>query len=124
MGIARALQREEWHAVFLLGPTELEHWPAEQRRDLEQAFPVLEALPLHHVLTVLSLANAFVGNDSGVSHMAGAIGVRTFTVFGPTDPRVYHPLGDRVEVLRTDPETFITHTSPELQTKVLNSLLK
>ena len=85
---------------------------------------MLEALPLSQVLAVLSLANAFVGNDSGISHMAGAMGVHTFAVFGPTDPRLYRPLGDRVEILRAEAETFATHSAPELQAKVLDALLK
>lgn len=122
--IAGALRARDWNTVFLLGPAELERWDAEQLQDLEEAFPVIEGLPLQQIVAVLSLANAFVGNDSGVSHMAGAMGLRTFTVFGPTDPQVYQPLGERVEVLHADPETFLTHSSPELQTQVLDSLLK
>ena len=85
---------------------------------------MLEDLPLSSILAVLSLANAFVGNDSGVSHLAGAMGIRTFTAFGPTNSQVYHPLGERVEILNADAETFLTCPSPGLQRQVLDSLLK
>ncbi len=124
MGIARALQDREWNAVFMLGPVELERWSREQRLGLERAFPVLEGLPLNRTLAVLSLANAFVGNDSGVRHLAGAMGIRSFAAFGPTNPQVYHPLGERVQVLHADTETFLTCPSPDLQKQVLDSLLK
>jgi len=35
----------------------------------------------------------FLGNDSGLSHVAAALGVPTLAVFGPTDPRQYAPFG-------------------------------
>ena len=107
-----------------MGPAESERWTEAQRRGLEQAFPVLEGLPLGSILAVLSLANGFVGNDSGISHLAGAMGVRSFAAFGPTNPQVYHPLGERVEILHADTERFQTSPSPALQKKVLDSLLK
>src|SRR5690606_28215158 len=41
-------------------------------------------------------AGAYVGNDSGPTHLAGIIGVPTVALFGPTDPRVWCPVGPRV----------------------------
>ena len=37
----------------------------------------------------------FIGNDSGVGHMAAAMGVPTCTLFGPGHPERYHPWGER-----------------------------
>lgn len=37
----------------------------------------------------------FVGNDSGFTHVAAALGVPALGVFGPTDPRQYAPFGPR-----------------------------
>ena len=42
---------------------------------------------------------AFIGNDSGPTHLAAAIGLPTTALFGPTDPDLWHPIGDRVQVL-------------------------
>jgi ADP-heptose:LPS heptosyltransferase len=42
---------------------------------------------------------AFVGNDSGITHLAGYTGVPTVPLFGPTDPVVWRPLGPKVEIL-------------------------
>jgi heptosyltransferase-2 len=39
----------------------------------------------------LSAARAYVGNDSGPKHLAAAVGIPTFTFFGPEDPREWHP---------------------------------
>ena len=49
--------------------------------------------------TVLTGADAFLGNDSGITHLAAATGTCTVTLFGGTDPHVWRPLGLRVEVL-------------------------
>ncbi len=48
----------------------------------------------------MSLADVYVGNDSGPSHLAAALGVPTLAVFGPTDPGSWRPLGVDVEVVR------------------------
>ena len=48
------------------------------------------------------LSSAFVGNDSGVSHLAAAAGARGVVIFGPTDPARWRPLGV-VTVLRRMP---------------------
>ncbi len=37
----------------------------------------------------------YVGNDSGFTHIAAALGVPTLGIFGPTDPRQYAPYGPR-----------------------------
>jgi ADP-heptose:LPS heptosyltransferase len=49
---------------------------------------------------LLRKARAYVGNDSGVSHLAAAFGAPSIVLFGPTDPRVWAPLGPRVRTLR------------------------
>ena len=42
---------------------------------------------------VLERCRAFVGNDSGLGHLAAAAGTPTLTVFGPGHPARYHPWG-------------------------------
>jgi len=44
-------------------------------------------------------AKLYVGNDSGVSHLAGALGIPVVVMFSCTDPRIWHPLGPRVTVV-------------------------
>lgn len=48
---------------------------------------------------VLQRATAFVGNDSGLGHLASAVGTPTLTVFGPGEPLRYHPWGARARWL-------------------------
>ncbi|MEO6325294.1 MAG: glycosyltransferase family 9 protein, partial [Thermoanaerobaculia bacterium] len=46
---------------------------------------------LPELLGVLRSAALFVGNDSGISHLAAAVGIPTAVVFGPTDPDATRP---------------------------------
>jgi Glycosyltransferase family 9 (heptosyltransferase) len=57
--------------------------------------PVVHAtgVSLPRLAALLVESRAYIGNDSGVSHLAAALGVPTVAVFGPTDPAVWAPLG-------------------------------
>ncbi len=81
-------------------PWLLVHGPAEAaQRPAEGAVAALN-LPLRVLARVLSAAGVYVGNDSGVSHLAAAAGAPTLVLFGPTDPALWAPVGPRVRVLR------------------------
>jgi heptosyltransferase-3 len=41
----------------------------------------------------------FIGNDSGISHLAAAVGTPAVALFGPTDPAVWAPRGPSVQVI-------------------------
>ena len=49
----------------------------------------------------LSECGLFVGHDTGVTHLAAAVGTSTVALFGATDPDVWAPLGDHVRVMRS-----------------------
>jgi len=53
---------------------------------------------------VLARAGLYLGNDSGVSHLAAAWGAPVLALFGPTDPAQWAPVGPRVKVLRAQDE--------------------
>lgn len=52
---------------------------------------------------VLQQSALYVGNDSGTTHLAAAIGCPTVALFGPTDPARYAPRGERVAVVSAPP---------------------
>jgi heptosyltransferase-3 len=60
----------------------------------------------------LSQAMLFIGHDSGVTHLAAATGIRTITLFGPTDPVIWAPSGDHVTVIQS-PDRTMTGLSVE-----------
>jgi ADP-heptose:LPS heptosyltransferase len=57
-------------------------------------------LPLRALGAALARAGLFLGNDSGISHLAAACGTRTLALFGPTDPAQWAPVGRAVRTLR------------------------
>jgi heptosyltransferase-3 len=56
-------------------------------------------LPLPVLAAVLE-DSIFVGHDSGISHLAAAAGAKCTLLFGPTDPDVWAPMNENVEVIR------------------------
>jgi heptosyltransferase-3 len=66
-------------------------------------YSVLTERPLIELAAVLAACDLYVGNDSGISHLAGLCGAPTVAVFGPTDPQLWRPLGRWVRVVRRYP---------------------
>jgi heptosyltransferase-2 len=124
LALARELESRGIQAVFLLGPAEQERWDGNTKRRIGQHVKVLPLLSLEEVLAVLSRADAFVGNDSGISHMAGGLGRKTVVVFGPTDPAVYRPIGPQVTVFRDPTDGFTQRPSVDLQQEILAHLAR
>jgi Glycosyltransferase family 9 (heptosyltransferase) len=58
-------------------------------------------LPARVLGAALARAAAYVGNDSGVTHLAAAWGAPTVALYGPTDPGVWSPVGPRVAIVRS-----------------------
>ena len=73
--------------------------PADRRLDLVGAGDLLT------VAALLARTNLFIGNDSGLMHMAAAMGVPTLGLFGPSPDAIYAPWGRTTAVVRT-PESY------------------
>ena len=120
--IAERLRSNELEVVFLLGPAEMDRLRPSEKVSIHSAAKCMAHLSLAHVIAVLSCADGFVGNDSGVTHLAAGIGLRTVALFGPTNPTVYRPLGPSVTVLQDDEGGFAEQPSHRLQKAVLDAL--
>jgi ADP-heptose:LPS heptosyltransferase len=123
LAVARMLEKEGTDSVFLLGPAEMERFGESAITYIRELGNLITDLPLSDVLAVLSCSRAFLGNDSGITHLAAAVGIRTVAVFGPTDPAVYAPIGPAVTILRNDAPDFTGATSEDLQNKAAAVLL-
>ena len=88
------LTKDAFDAVILLGGPNDRERAASVAEDC--ALPCLNlcgTTSLLQAAAVLARARAFVGNDSGLGHLASAVGTATLTVFGPGRPLRYHPWG-------------------------------
>jgi heptosyltransferase-3 len=47
----------------------------------------------------IATASVYIGNDSGISHLAAAVGTPVVAIFQATDPRIWAPRGAHVRVL-------------------------
>ncbi|MDB6171491.1 MAG: hypothetical protein JWL59_802 [Chthoniobacteraceae bacterium] len=76
----------------------------EERLDaIQNAFGrsahIARHLPLPHLAAVLARCRLFLGHDSGISHLAAAVGTPSVLLFGPTDPAVWAPANPHVIVM-------------------------
>lgn len=82
----------QFDAIILLGSTADRDSCAQIEANL--TLPCINLAGKTNLLqatAVLQQVRLFVGNDSGLGHLAAATGTPTVTVFGPGDPHRYHP---------------------------------
>ena len=72
-------------------------WCAGPQDELPEA--AIRIPDLYQLACRLSAAAVFIGNDSGIAHLAAAVGTPVVALFGPTAPRVWAPRGPKVRVL-------------------------
>jgi ADP-heptose:LPS heptosyltransferase len=91
-------------------------WPLERYRELadllEPHMPVrwcagpeeplagaVRIDDLYELACWLATARVYIGNDSGITHLAAAVGTPVVALFGPTEPRIWAPRGDHIRVI-------------------------
>ena len=97
---AECVNRLAEPVILVEGPADAEAC-RECAAAIAPSLPVVRATewPLPRLAALLTESRAYLGNDSGVSHFAAALGAPTVVVFGPTDPAVWAPLGSSVSVV-------------------------
>ena len=65
----------------------------------EERLELAEHLPLNRLAKRLAKCCGFVGHDSGVTHIASALGLPTLVLWGPSREAIWRPLGENVRVL-------------------------
>jgi len=86
--------------------------PAEETLVAPRGSILAREWPLRVLGAALARAGLFLGNDSGVSHLAAAAGAPTLALFGPTDPAQWAPVGPRVATLRP-PSASLADLDPD-----------
>ncbi len=101
--LVRTLKEESGSKILIvLGPAEGPEVQKAFEREGETRFVLAKGLSLLQLGSIMEGCWFFVGNDSGISHMAAALGLPTIVIFGPTDHRVWSPKGERTFVVRRE----------------------
>ncbi len=100
--VSRALAWEHrLQVIWVAGPAEAALLPYLAALARAQGQVLLANQPLEQLAAVLSRSRLYLGNDSGVTHLAAAAGAGgVLALFGPTDPQVWAPWGKQVRILQ------------------------
>jgi heptosyltransferase-2 len=101
--LAKALTAEG-HTVWVLGSPNESPLAAEITRAGGPHARDLTSTDLRDAVLALKLARAAVSNDSGLVHVAAAIGTPTIGIFGPTSPWHWAPLNPLAAVIESRTE--------------------
>jgi Glycosyltransferase family 9 (heptosyltransferase) len=77
--------------------------PAEENVALPDGASVLPLTSLVDLAAHLAASRLYFGNDSGITHLAAAVGCPCVAIFGPTEPSVWAPRGGHVTVAHGQP---------------------
>jgi len=90
------------------------NWPIHSYRDLARRLPypvswcagpaeqLADAVRFENLMDLacwIRTARVYIGNDSGITHLAAAAGASVVAIFGPTDPAVWAPRGRLTRVV-------------------------
>jgi len=103
--------REDFAVIHPFASSPRKRWPLEKFREVARLLripvrwcagpdePLDGAVRIDNLYELgcwLASARVYIGNDSGISHLAAAVGTPTIILFGPTDPAVWAPRGSVV----------------------------
>lgn len=95
MNLAEDLEAAGRSVTWCLGPAELERDPGRFKDTLRGKDCLHPETPLD-LARLLAAARQYIGNDSGVTHLAAAVGCPTLALFGSTDAEVWAPKRSQV----------------------------
>jgi hypothetical protein len=98
--LASGLSARGLATLFVVGEVERERFSARDFEHLTAVATVKVCDDLRILHETLLGAQAFVGNDSGPTHLAAMLGLPTVALFGGSDPVVWSPLGPGVRIIR------------------------
>jgi len=97
------LTAQGYPVLLLSGPADQESINNVLRRLAPREPAMLERMinePLLAVASQLQQCRCYLGNDSGITHLAALLGIPTIALFGPSDPATWRPVGPEVVVIR------------------------
>jgi ADP-heptose:LPS heptosyltransferase len=87
----------EGEALVILGPVEEDRGQFEL---LLRQYKTARNLTLAELAALIARGDLFLGNDSGITHLAAALGTPTLALFGPSNVKKWRPQGERVRIIK------------------------
>ena len=94
------IDRYKAQVFIFLGPHEEDLKNDFISASTKQRYTIIENMELDKVAQLISICDLFISNDSGVMHIASAMGVPSVAIFGPTNPVYVHPWKVPHEIVR------------------------
>jgi len=98
LDLADRLENRGLQPTFVGGPAEPDL--IEEIRNQDRQIHTFSELT--DLVDWLESTSAYIGNDSGVSHLAAFLGIASVIIFGPSDPVRWKPLGPRVQIVHPE----------------------
>ena len=109
-------EKSKMNVTFILGPAECE---LGLDKDItESCFKNINPESISDLCSLLCGASFYIGNDSGVSHLAALCETQSVVLFGPTDPVIWRPLGSDVNVISSPDGTINGISADEVVKKI------
>jgi ADP-heptose:LPS heptosyltransferase len=89
--LIRSLRKQGREVVMVSG--EADESAAELLAREVPDVPVLSRLTLVELAATLSVCDSYLGQDSGITHLAAAVGLPVLALFGPSNPATWAPRG-------------------------------
>ncbi|SFM85262.1 glycosyltransferase family 9 protein [Thermodesulforhabdus norvegica] len=86
--------------LIVIGPADDVARPLAKSLEELPGVSVVDGPELMELARILATSRIYLGNDSGVSHLAAAVGAACCVIFGRTDPSVWAPLGKDVTIVK------------------------
>ncbi len=122
ISLGQTLKRNGIIPTFLLGEVEQEKWGGKLIEEMKAEFPWYLHMGLYELAERIARARFFLGNDSGVTHVAAALGIPTLALFGPSNDTQWSPVGPSVTISRP-PEPNRTDLNALEESAVLAEVL-
>jgi len=124
VSLSRELKQQGYSSHWIVGPAESKMLPLLTQYQVSQN-DIIQTDQLERIMAVINQANHYIGNDSGMTHLAAIMGVTSTIIFGPSDARRWKPIGSYVNVISQDtscPPCFETGSKTCAHRKCLHQI--
>jgi ADP-heptose:LPS heptosyltransferase len=108
------VERSNFAVIHPFSGSGRKNWPIDRFHDLAARMPIpvrwcagreesldgaMRLENLWDLARWLARARLYIGNDSGITHLAAAVGTPVVAIFGPSDLQIWAPRGERVRIV-------------------------